>query len=271
MSSATFVLSTGRCGTQWLHEAFSGAFEGALRVEHEPLHNRYEPARMLAAGDPAALPPARAKAILAHFESVERTLDSRNYLETGHPCWSSIPAIARRLPGRVRVVHLVRHPVTMAFSWLSHGAYVPPLLPALPAKEFVTPIGDGVTFPEYRERWPELSPLEKCLYYWAEVNAFALKLEERGGFPWLRLRYEDLFGQNSDALRALLRFTELPDSAAERMAPGKSVDQFRFALAAWPEPERISRHPAVIALAERFGYRPTDYAADDLRKRFFCP
>src|ERR1700677_2734126 len=177
MYRATFLLSTGRCGTQWLAEAFAGAFGDRLRVEHAPLHNRYQPGLMLAAGDPAGLTPAQARPILAHVESIAATLESRDYFEAGHPCWSSLPYLAQCLSGRIRIVHLVRHPVPTAFSWLSHGAYVPPLLPHMPPKEFITPFMPGVSFPEYRDRWPAMTPFERCLYYWMEVNTFGVRLE----------------------------------------------------------------------------------------------
>ena len=52
MHQATFVLSTGRCGTQWLAEALGRVFEGRLRVEHEPLHLGYLPRERLAGATP---------------------------------------------------------------------------------------------------------------------------------------------------------------------------------------------------------------------------
>lgn len=69
MRHATFVLSTGRCGTQWLAQALGAAMGNRIRVEHEPLHNDYAPRRMLGAGDPAALPPRAAECVLRHFRS----------------------------------------------------------------------------------------------------------------------------------------------------------------------------------------------------------
>jgi len=268
MRAATFVLSTGRCGTQWLAETIADAAGDRARVEHEPLHNDYAPRRMLGANDPAALEPRQARKVIAHAEAIERELAARDYLETGHPCWSSVPWLARRLAGRVRVVHLVRHPVPTACSWLSHGLFVPPMLPHLPAKEFIAPSDAGVSFPEYREAWPALSPFEKCLVYWAEVNAFGLRLERAGELPWLRVRYEDLFDPRRDALARVVKFLGLPDEAVARIDRGAQVDQHRFALGQWPEPERIARHPRIVAVAEELGYRAGEFAADQLAARF---
>lgn len=268
MPTATFVLSTGRCGTQWLTEALANAMGERARVEHEPLHNRYHPRRMLGAREPEALGEAAARPILTHVADIERELETRDYIETGHPCWSSLPWLARRLAGRIRIVHLVRHPVTTACSWVSHGAFVPPLLPHLPVKELISPEDAGAGFGEYREAWPTLGAFEKCLVYWAEVNAFGLRLERAAATPWLRVRYEDVFSGSGDGLTRLLDFVGAPEGALARIDRGEQVDQHRFALERWPEVERIARHPRIVELAEELGYEATDFSRAGLAARF---
>ncbi len=269
MHLATFVLSTGRCGTQWLAQALAEAGGDRLRVEHEPLHDGYAPRRMLGAGDPGALDERTARRVTRHLAEIERTLESRDYFEAGHPCWSSVPWLAQRLAGRVRVVHLVRHPVPTACSWVSHGAFVPPLLPHLPAKEFISPSDGGVSFPEYGAAWPALTPFEKCLVYWAEVNAFGLRLEREAGIPWLRLRYEELFDPAGDALARLGAFVGVSPERWTRIDRSRIVDRHRFALADWPEPGRIARHPQVMAVAAALGYRAEAFATERFAARFF--
>lgn len=270
MHLATFVLSTGRCGTQWLAQAFDATFGARMLVEHEPLHNDYQPRAMLGAKDPAALGKA-GEAILRHVERIERELEARDYFEAGHPCWSSLPWLIRRLAGRIRIVHLVRHPVPTACSWVSHGAYVPPLLPHMAAKELILPTDAGVAFPDYAGAWPTLVPMEKCLYYWAEVNAFGLRLERESAVPWLRVRYEDLFGPGLGALQALATFLGLPADAADQLERGEVVDRYRYGLGEWPEPERIARHPRIVALAESLGYRADAFSSQAIAGRFACP
>ncbi len=268
MHRATFVLSTGRCGTQWLTQTFAKAFGDRMRVEHEPLHNDYAPRRMLGVNDPTLLDPRSALRVMKHVEEIERTLETRGYFETGHPCWSSVPWLMRRFDGRIRVVHLVRHPVPTACSWVSHGAFVPPLLPHLPVKELVSPFDAGASFPEYREVWATLSPFERSLVYWAEVQALGVRLERAGGLPWLRLRYEDLFDPASDALARLVAFVGLPAEAVHALDRGEQVDRHRFVLAKWPELERVVRHTRVVELATELGYRAGEFAVDGLAGRF---
>jgi hypothetical protein len=39
---AIFVLSTGRCGTQWLHETMQSGYGEQIAAEHEPLKTAYQ-------------------------------------------------------------------------------------------------------------------------------------------------------------------------------------------------------------------------------------
>jgi hypothetical protein len=267
MSTATFVLSTGRCGTQWLAGKMKAEFGETMRVEHEPLHNHYEPRLMLGAKTPIALGPEPSQRILVHIEEIEQQLHRGDYLECGHPCWSSLPYLAERFAGRIRIVHLTRHPVPTALSWLTHAAFVPPFLPHLREKVLISPYDEGVAFPPYRERWPSMTPFEKCLYYWAEVNAFGLRLEETGAAPWLRLSYEDLF--SGAGVSSLLEFLGLPERAALGDARAETVDEHRFVTGAClPDLRVIETHGPFVEIAERLGY---DVAAVDpriLRSRY---
>jgi len=252
MTFATFVLSTGRCGTQWLAEELDRAYADVLRVEHEPLHAGYRPREMLGARALDRLPPEEAQPVRAHLDAIERELADRPYLECGHPCWSAIPCLAERFAGRCRVVHLTREPVATARSWLTMQAYQPPLAPHLQERVLLSPFDDGAAFPEYRPRWPTLSPFEKCLYYWAEVHAFGLAQETRLGVPWLRISSEDLF--DGVALERLLAFLELPRRQPIFDARARRVDRYRFLSTSPADPAALASHPRILAVADRLGY-----------------
>src|SRR5262249_56593717 len=110
-----------------------------------------------------------------------------------------------------------------ALSWVTHSAYTPPLAPHVAEKVLLSPFDEGVGFSAYRERWSALTPYEKALFYWAEVNAFGLRLERRAGVPWLRVRFEDLLC--GDALPRLLHFA----GVATRPATCEgAVDEYRY-------------------------------------------
>jgi hypothetical protein len=250
MSTATFFLSTGRCGTQWLAANLQRFHGEAVRVEHEPLQTEYEPRRMLSASAQPSL------AAREHVEEIRRGIETRPYVECGHPCWSSLSWIAETLAGRMRIVHLIRDPVATASSWVARGAFIPPILPHIRERVLISPFDEGVSFAGYRERWFAMLPFEKCLLYWAEVNAFALRLEERFAGPWLRLRYEDLF--HADGAAKLLTFLGQPVLAGFLAARTEHEDRLRFLSESSCDPRLLDSHPEITALANCLGYGQPD-------------
>jgi hypothetical protein len=261
LNQATFVISTGRGGTQWLAEVLRCAAGDTAVVAHEPLGDDYPQRAMLAARHPDNLDAEDAEPLLDHVASIEQTLITKPYIECGHPLWSSLPYLLERFSGRVRVIHLVRHPVPTAWSWLTQRAYCPPLAPHLPERMLLSPFDDGIRFTAFRERWPSLTPYEKSLFYWAEVNAFALHLQTTVGVPRMRCRIEDL--SRGEGLAELLAFTGL-DSQPPAFAP---VDKFHF-LATACDPRLIERHPEVLEVARAVGYDPLQFDESDLRRRY---
>lgn len=264
---ATFVISTGRCGTQWLAHALAQPGLGAGRVEHEPLGDRYCSRQLLGVGgDPAALAPADFARLERHFAGIEQTLEREDYLETGFPSWSAVPYLRRRFAGRLRLVHLTRHPVAVAFSWISHGAYVPPLLPCAPEKILLHPADPGVAFPEYAAAWGALHPFERALFFWAEVHAFALRQQTLGDVPWLRLEVKELFAAPGQA--RLAEFLGIEASDALRAAADEVVDEHHYLLGNWVDPDCIARHPQVCAVARALGYDPQAFDVAALKRRY---
>ena len=265
MTQALFVISTGRCGTQWLADVLATQLGPAAEVAHEPLDSDYSARVMLAAGDPARLDPNDGAPILAHVAHIERTLEKRHYVECGWPLWSTLPHLLERFAGRARVIHLVRHPVPTALSWLTHRAYIPPLMPHLAEKILLAATDDGVQFPHWGAMWSSLTPYEKALYWWLEVNAFALRLEARTTAPWLRVRFEDM--PQPAMLDAILDFAGAPRD--HDPLPG-AIDEFRSVLESWPDPSQVSHHPDVIRTAAVLGYDALAFDASRLRARY-CP
>lgn len=262
MNTATFIISTGRCGTQWIADTLEEFYSDQMVVEHEPLHLLYEPRMTLSRkpGDP--LP----SVVEAHFERIERVLETHDYLECGHPLWSSAPILAKRFEGRVRFVHLVRHPVPLSFSWLTHAAFREPLLPHIPVKILLSPFDVGTRLSGYQNIWAELSPFEKCLYYWTELNLFAREFCAGAGFPSQLLRYEDLFKR--DGLPELLRFLNLPDREAMEPSKREVKDRYRSCLLDLDDWQVIQRHQSTLELALRLGYSMEGLREEAFRRRY---
>ena len=233
-------------------------------MAHEPLHDGWLPRRLLGQGDPTGLDGAQR--IHDHVAAIRSTLERTDYLECGWPCWAAVPWLAAQFPGRLRVVHLVRHPVPVALSWMANQAYCPPLLPMLPEKVLLSPLDDGVVLADYRGRWAALAPFEKALFFWAEVNTFALRCERTLGVPWLRVRFEDLFA--GGGLAELLAFLDLPERPEVLAARCSREDQFPAVTnQAW-QAAQILDHPAVADLARALGYDPVGLDEGALRRRY---
>ena len=98
MTEALFVLSTGRCGTQWLASVLEEICGDSIEIMPEPLGDHYAARRMLAADDPGKLAPDLAEPILAHLDTVAQTLATRSYNGRGDPSWNTMPhLLVRRL------------------------------------------------------------------------------------------------------------------------------------------------------------------------------
>lgn len=261
MSAAVFVLSTGRCGTQWLARFFEMNLGPAATVTHEPLHSAWASREMLAAKTPDRLDGELREPIEEHLQFIREVLGDRMYIECGHPLWSAVPYLIDAFSPDVRIIHLVRHPVPTAWSWLTHRAYCRPLMPHLSEKVLLSPFDEGVQFPQYRERWTSMSPYEKALYYWLEVNALGRR--ERHRSKWLTVRFEDVFG--AEEQRRVLSFLgrEVPDP----VSPGH-VDELRAIIEFEIDPGEVSRHAEVLRLAVELGFDPLQFDAGQLRCRY---
>lgn len=265
MSTATFILSTGRCGTQWLCKMLGDHYADAAVVTHEPHKREYFPRRLLGIDDPAQWPSITL--IDRHVARIETHLQSKRYVECGWPCYGPLPYFAKRFSGRIRVVHLVRHPVETAASMLTH-LYYHESRPYLAKKALLIPTDPGVALPEYRDRWPSMSRFEKCLYFWAEVNLLGLRLETQLGVPWLRIRSKDMFG--GPAFDELVDFIGLPHRQSMREAGREPVDKYSQGtnVSLRAELATIQQHPRIQAVARELGFDPLSFDADRLCRRY---
>jgi len=266
MSRIFLFLSTGRCGTQWLAETLASGFADVADVTHEPIDAAYHPRDFIRAydrlDDMLELTPIR-----DHLRRVERTIEDRAYIETGWPVYAAIPLYIKVFgESVVRVVHIPRHPVHVAASFVTHGFW------RGRADEFAThgvldPWAPGVVMTEYASRWPRMTPYEKCLYWWAELQLYGADLKDR--YPSLGfhgITFEELFASDGSALRELVDFLELPrrdlGGAVERRIDEHRSRGARFN---WWE---IYDHPKVLAVAESLGYHVRWSSADELNARY---
>lgn len=246
--SATFVLTPGRCGTQWLNQQLQSRDNSAW-VCHEPLHFDYSPLD----NSPSQPLNKNADRLVSHLTSIQNHLqENKHYLECGFPCWRHLGWFKQALGDQVKVIHIHRDPAENAGSLLKLNAFVPPLLPHLPEKQLFHPLAQDAQLPEYAaDRWQHLSPFEKALYYWAEVNMqAALYQSVFAPNNWLTIPYSQLFSQVT--LKRIAAFANLVwDFRDDALNP---VDQFQGIPQSGINPTAIYEHPSILAVASRLGY-----------------
>ena len=256
--SAYFVLSTGRCGTQWLTELLRQQWPQA-RVEHEPLHFQYRPDL-----NAATLPlQHNAELIQQHLQQIQQQLDTgRPYIETGFPCWRHLHWFRQQLTGPVKILHLHREPLSTVRSLLKLNAFVPPLFDYIPLKNFYLPDASQDQLKMVQALWPTLQPAEKNLCYWLELQAYAWQLQQDWpASDWLTLSFNALF--SNEGLTKIQQFFAVPATDAAAVIPA-AVDQYGGSMLTVPlEFPQLSQHQAWLqqanALIKQLGYAPLPF------------
>ena len=199
---ATFVLSTGRCGTQWLSHVIQKHFADQVICTHEPIDHAYHGREHLGHHNIEDFLAKASDALSEHIAYIKEVLLTSDYIETGHTCWSVIQYFQEIFRGQIKVVWITRHPMTLAKSWMTHGVYAKPILPHESEKVFLLPSDKSVAFASYQSKWDDMNQIEKILYYWLEVNTHAYRLLRDTDIDHVVVKFEDLF-QDEGMMRIL--------------------------------------------------------------------
>jgi hypothetical protein len=194
--------------------------------------------------------------VAVHLQRVERF--EAPYAETGWPLFAALPLLSARLPGRLRIVHLTRHPVPSALSHRAHNCYAgSPRDDAYTQMATLGPTDAGVFQSDYADRWERLTPYERCLFWWTEVHRFAIELPQRiPSIPFLRVKSEEILSGPADALAGLLDFIGLrwDDRWLERQT--QRVDRWHHHSDEDVDPLQVQRHRLTVDVARELGYDP---------------
>jgi len=269
---AVFFLNTGRCGSQFFASKLAEVYPDLLRVEHEPFHKEYEPRRFFSffkQNQACQLPDVLDK----HFKAIEETLESKHYVETGWPAYGILPHLIQRFSGRVKVVHLYRHPVRVAASMTTHdiynrGDWTKEMLP--------TPSDFGVKQSYLAgDSWDKMDDFSKALFWWTELNGFGLELKrECKSVPWMALRFEDAVSSNgNNTLKRLTRFLELPERESFERSAKEKVDRFRRVVNFDCDTQQVEHYQETLDVMQALGYAMSDITPQEIRKRYHsvCP
>jgi Sulfotransferase domain len=269
VSEVVFFLSTGRCGTQWLTSALQTVYGDIAEVAHEPVGPHYRPKIFLRA--PHRLHELRSiPAVAHHLAAIVERSQSKSYIELGWPSFSAIPLLKDLFGQRLRLVHLVRHPVPTALSLVTHNFYQPAVRnDAYVRYAQLEPFDSGVLLKEYQESWSKMSVFEKCLFQWVEINLYAEEIRELfRNIPFLRIKMEDMLAPDSGALRELLEFMKLPFRPQILDFQKRRVDSFNWQTNTSLDWREVYKHVHVLTLAERYGYDLEDVDSDRMWRRY---
>ena len=267
MNSATFFISTARSGTQWLCETLRRIYPDLVVAEHEPIRYAYSPKRCLR--NAAALAEVRTRpAVRRHLDDVHRVLKSKPYVEVGFPAFAAAPLLWEEFGERLRLVQLVRHPVRVAASVVTHRWFDPGLRSDIQADIAPCPTDPGVVLHHYEKRWAGMSAFEKALFYWAEVHLYGMEVEDRFvSVPFLRVTLENLLlHERSRAL--LTHFIGLPYRPEWNDAPGRNIDSYHRRTLNRIDSQEIRALPEIANLAARFGYDVDAVARWEIQHRY---
>lgn len=198
MTSAMFVMSTGRCSTQFLAHALEGKAENTV-VEHEPIGPHYRPRLAYRKPQKAFETLGRFPVIQRKFIEIEDHLDAgRRYVDVGWPTYGWLDYLQTRFKDRFEFIHLVRNPFNTAASILTHGAFAGRDDPRTKTC-FIHADDRNVIHSEFADRYGDFTPFEKALYHWLELNSHVHAGRDSAGYRGL-FRFEDLYAGDGTKL-----------------------------------------------------------------------
>jgi len=267
MTTATFFIATARSGTQWLADALRRVYPDVLTTEHEPIRYAYQPKTYLRAHD--RLDELRAlPEVSEHLDGIHKVLETKSYVEVGFPCYAMAPLLVREFGDRLRFVHLLRHPVRVAASVVTHGWYQAHRTDTLSQDIEPVPTDPGVLQTSYRDLWDDMSEYEKGLFYWTEVHLYGREVGMTyPDVPFLTLKFEDIVDPPA-ALQQLIRFLGL--DYREELGGGVAtrVDRYQRRTSVAIDWTEIARHARTLTLAQEFGYDTASLDGRQLRERY---
>lgn len=267
MRSITLIVSLPRCGTQRLAHVLGKLYGDVAAVRHEPIAHNYAPGLYYRKYD-AIHQQLEREPIAGHIRRLTADESDQFYVEVSWQCFAAVPLFIDQFGSRVKLVHLFRHPVNNCFSMMSHRFYYPAWLQSDPSRQLLNPnTVDFIRASETKD-WDRISPYEKCLVYWSEMQAYLDEL--RSLYPEtqiLSISAESLFDVTSGAHERLTDFIGLParplTAESERV-----IDRYSRRAVLFDDWQAIFRHPEIVRVARGLGYDFENITQHALLKRY---
>lgn len=245
-----WCLSTGRTGTQTL--AALVALSPHVAARHEPAPKLFRLSQLAyESGSPDIEVPVFSEAV--HLARPHLTAErARAYVETSPQLAFLGPALLSAFPSSY-FVHLTRHPVAVVRSGLRRDWYAGNRNDDVR----IRPRADAIS-----GQWAGWSQIRKIAWLWAETNrTIAAFLDEIDAGRWIRVKSEELFAGEADALRALYEMVGAPvasqsaiddvlSAQLNRQVSGAAVAEFET----WPEADLADLRSECDDVMKLLGY-----------------
>jgi hypothetical protein len=268
------AFTTGRCGTTYLESGLRREFAGSRDwITHEYLRqNITNVGHYHRCYDAKSIDAMRNEQIDRFLSLCEERATLGAVVDTGWTMRSLIPLLAHLFPTRLRVLHIHRHPINVAASFATMGSYTVNV-----SKQWaLDPFDKQAAFTEFQDRWGTMTPFEKCLYLWLEINHAALEFRDlMPSIPFLNVPSEALFSDPNFLSRVAL-FCGLKTEADRPFVKPEVKKNRLMQLSQETRPIReewefYRNHPEVLVLAEQMGYDMSMNEARELISRYKLP
>jgi hypothetical protein len=255
MKPIVLTVSTGRCGTTFLEKTFKLNFDSPNNwISHEHLKQNITNVgvyhRCFSGSCVDEMANDAIRDLVNHWLRISQT---GPVVDFGWTMRSLIPYLQRKAGPQLKILYIHRHPIEVAASYKLIGSYSIYNSP----QWAITPWHPRAQYPQFQDRWKGMTPFEKCLYLWLEVNAAALELQEQySNLGFLSIK-SDLLFKNNDTLESIAKFTGFYQEGIDIKRSGEKNRRQLFLLERRPvEAEWINykKHPEVISLGDKLGY-----------------
>lgn len=273
MNPIVLTISTGRCGTTFLEKSFKLNFGSNDNwISHEYLKQnitnvgRYHRCYTSDCWNEMECLPIQD--LVRNWIEISKV---GPVVDFGWTMRSLIPYLYEKIGSQLRVLFIHRHPIEVAASFKLIGSYSIYNSP----QWAITPWHPRAMYPQYQNAWASMTPFDKCLYLWLEVNSFALEISRR--YPdmhFLEIKSSDLF-KNNKTLEEVVRFTGFHQDGLCLQRSTEKNRRDLFSLERRPIKDEWKhyrqQHPLVIKFAEDLGYNMDEKCIAHLITKYQLP
>lgn len=212
----SFILSTGRTGTNFFEQFFNQNFKNVLSIhEPKPDFNRFAIEYYRLGFSKNDL---KTNMLFHRRREIDHTLNQglKNYIES-NPFLSYLSPFIKEVFPNPKIVHIVRHPDTYIFSAINKD-------PDNSGRFFMTDQDhkNRLNVSDFKEKyqdldWSKMNQFQRVCWHWSFINNHVYQ-SFKNDPNYLILRFEDLFIEKKiETINILIEFLDLKNDAASSL------------------------------------------------------